>query len=314
MPAPIAERDRTVSILVTGANGFVGRHAVAAIRARSPDSVIHDAHFELTSPVEVAAAVENARPDTCLHLAAVTAVPDATADPDQAWSVNLAGTLTLARALLRIVPECRLVFASSADAYGASFRARLALDETAPLAPLNTYGATKAAADLALGAMVSDGLRVIRLRPFNHTGPGQRDSFVIAAFARQLALIGAGRTEPVIRVGALDTERDFLDVRDVARAYAACVLDTTLASGTILNIASGKPRRIGDVLEALIRIGGFAARVETDPSRIRPIDIPRAVGSAATAENLLGWRPRIDWERTLSDVMQDWRERVQADR
>ena len=300
------------SILVTGANGFVGVHAVAALRARHPDATIHTPSFELAEGASVLRAVETARPTVCLHLAAVSAIADAHGDPERAWAVNLGGTLALARALLRVAPGCRLLFAGSADAYGASFRSGAPLDEDAPLAPLNAYGATKAAADLALGAMASaDGLSVIRFRPFNHTGPGQRDSFALGAFARQVAAIEAGLQPAVIRVGALDAERDFLDVRDVARAYADAAT-APLASGIVLNLASGTPRRIGEVLDDLIRLAGVEVLVETDPARLRPVDIARAVGDASRARATLGWAPEWPWQRTLGDVLDDWRARIRA--
>ena len=133
------------------------------------------------------------RPDACIHLAAVTAVADARRDPDRAWHVNLHGTLNLARAVLADAPDCHLLFASSSEIYGRSFISGRALDETAVLAPMNSYAATKAATDLALGAMANDGLRVMRLRLFNHTGPGQTDAFVVPAFARQIARIASGQ-------------------------------------------------------------------------------------------------------------------------
>jgi GDP-4-dehydro-6-deoxy-D-mannose reductase len=171
------------------------------------------------------------------------------------------------------------------------------------------YGATKAAADLALGAMAAEGLRAIRARPFNHTGPGQTQAFVIPAFARQVARIAAGQQAPLMQVGALDPERDFLDVRDICRAYAAC-LGADLAPGTILNLCSGQPRRIGDILQSLLDLAGVRAEIQTEAALLRPADIPRAVGSAAAARHLLGWAPAIPWETTLQDVLADWTKQI----
>jgi GDP-4-dehydro-6-deoxy-D-mannose reductase len=227
--------------------------------------------------------------------------------------VNLHGTLNVAEAIRDLAPSCRLVFISSADIYGASFRAGVALDEEALPAPLNTYGATKAAADLALGAMAAEGLGVLRLRPFNHTGPGQSADFVVPAFARQIARIEAGLAPPVLKVGALTPERDFLDVRDVARAYALA-LARDLPTGTVLNLAAGTPRRIGDVLEALLALAKVKVEVAEDPARLRPADIPRAIGDAARARALLGWEPVIPWAQTLADVLDDWRIQVRREK
>ena len=299
------------SILVTGAGGFVGRHLVARLARDFPEARLHLAPFDVTDAAATNEAVRLAGPDAVLHMAAISAIPEAQRAPDLAWRVNLLGTLALARAVLAHAPAACLVQAGSADAYGASFRAGVPLDEDAALAPLNTYAATKAAADLALGAMAGEGLRAIRLRPFNHTGPGQSDAFVLPAFARQIARIAAGRQEPVLRVGALDAQRDILDVRDVCAAYAACLARAdAIAPGTILNVASGVPRRIGSILDALLAIAGVRATVEVDPTRLRRTEIPLACGDAGRARSLLGWAPRIPWETTLADVLQDWRGRI----
>jgi nucleoside-diphosphate-sugar epimerase len=255
--------------------------------------------------------VTQARPDICVHLAAVSAVPAARRDPGHAWDVNLHGTLNLGHAVREAASECLFVFISTAEAYGGSFRAGVPVDEAMPLAPMNTYAATKAAADLALGAMAAEGLRVVRLRPFNHTGPGQTDAFAVPAFARQIAMIAAGRQEPVLRVGSLESRRDFLDVRDVCDAYMACLAKRDdLPSGAILNIASGMPRRLSDVVDQMLELSGVAARIETDAARLRPVEIPTACGDAAAARRLLGWEPQIAWEKTLRDVLADWRERI----
>lgn len=302
--------DAPPSILVTGAAGFVGVHLLAALRARWPAALLHTQRLDVTDRDAVFAAIRHAAPTHCVHLAAISAIGDARNEPELAWRVNLGGTLNVAAAMLTEAPRGHLLFVSSADAYGGTFRAVRHVDEDAALAPLNTYAATKAAADLALGAMAAEGLRVIRLRAFNHTGPGQRPDFAVAAFARQIARIERGLQPPVLRVGALDPERDFLDVRDVAAAYVAAIARSEeIAPGTILNIASGKARRIGDVLDGLLARTTARITVETDVTRLRPSDIPHAAGHPAKAQKALAWRPQITWEQTLADVMEDWRER-----
>ena len=302
-------------ILVTGLGGFAGRHLQRAAAEILPDAELLPLGCDITDAAAVSARVGALRPDGCIHLAAIAAIAVAGSDPARAWQVNLHGTLGLAEALSRHVPEAVLVHVSSGDAYGASFAGGRALDEGAPLAPINVYGATKAAADLALGALpgpgAPGGLHVIRLRPFNHAGPGQSDDFALPAFARQIARIAAGQQPPVLRVGNLDPERDFLDVRDVARAYAlALARARDLPNRSILNLASGTPRRIGTLLSELIARSGIAIAVEPDPARMRPSDIPRALGDAARAEALLGWRPLLPWRQTLDDVLADWKSRV----
>ncbi len=299
-------------LLVTGMAGFVGGHLLPVLRAEFPDACITAARFDLRDETAMAEEIGAVQPDACIHLAAVSAVPAAQSDPAAAWDVNLHGTLRLAHHLADRAPGCTLLFASTADAYGRSFTAQPALDETAALNPINVYGATKAAADLALGAMTAnERLHIIRARPFNHTGPGQSAAFVVAAFARQVARVAAGLQPPVLQVGALDPIRDFLDVRDVCVAYARCLRRAeSIPSGTVLNIASGEGRRIEDVLRDLLAQSGVSVRLEVDTDRLRRSEIARAVGNPALAGKLLGWAPAIPWAQTLADVLADWRGRV----
>lgn len=309
-------------ILVTGAAGFVGGHLLPMLGAGFPDASVTATaaevrpgfrRLDVTDPDAVAAAVREIRPDGCVHLAGITAVPAARGDPELAWRVNLHGTLALARAVLADAPECRFLYISSADVYGTAPRTGLLLDENVPLSPANTYAATKAATDLAIGALAAEGLRAVRLRPFNHTGPGQSAAFVVAAFARQVARIEAGLQEPVLRVGALEPRRDFLDVRDVCAAYRACLEAETLEPGLILNLASGNPRRIGDILEDLLALAGVDAAVETQDALLRRVEVPVASGDPGRARAVLDWRPVTDWRTTLRDVLEDWRRRVREE-
>ena len=309
MPARVPRR-----ILITGAKGFVGQHLLTILQGAAPEAELHISSFDVTDKGAVTRCIRETRPDACVHLAAISAVPTAQADPDLAWRVNLGGTLNLAGALVAEAPGSTLLYISTADAYGSSFKLGVKLTEAAALNPINIYGATKAAADLALGAMACPELRVIRARPFNHTGPGQSDAFVIAAFARQLARIEAGRQPPVLRVGALDPYRDFLDVRDVCSCYVQCLLQAeTIPTGTILNIASGHPRRIRDVLDELQAISGVKADIDLDTARLRRSEIALAAGDPARALDMLGWAPAIAWQQTLTDTLAYWRTRIGAE-
>ncbi|MDP9097219.1 MAG: GDP-mannose 4,6-dehydratase, partial [Pseudomonadota bacterium] len=138
----------------------------------------------------------------------------------------------------------------------------------------------------------------------------QSDAFVVPAFARQVARLAAGLQDPVMHVGALHPQRDFLDVRDVCAAYAAILARAdALAPGTILNIASGRMQRIGDILDALLDAAGVTAEIRTQPTRLRATDIGEVCGDAALAHRLLDWQPTISWDRTLADVLADWRAR-----
>jgi GDP-4-dehydro-6-deoxy-D-mannose reductase len=314
------------TILVTGANGFVGQHVLPLLREAFPDARLVAAvqqagaacpgadatiPLDLTEPASLDAAIRVTGPDSVLHLAAQAAVPASFADPAGTWRVNLTGTLALAEAVLRHAPGALFIQASTAEVYGLSFRSGLALDEAAPFAPANPYAASKAAADIALGEMALRGLRALRLRPFNQVGAGQAEAFVVPAFARQVARIEAGLQEPVIRTGALDRWRDMLDVRDVGAGYVAAIRHgAALPPGTAINLASGQPRRVGDILAELIALAGITVRIETDPGRLRQTDVETTRGDASLAARLLHWAPVIPWERSLGDVLADWRGRV----
>ena len=301
-------------ILITGAAGFVGRHLKARLAAVYPDATLFTPTVDVRDAEAVADAVRQAAPEACIHLAAVSSIRAAQEDEDQAWEVNLNGTLRVARAILRHAPDCQMLFTSTADAYGSSFRGGAPVDEATPLAPMSVYSATKAAADLAIGSMAGQGLRCVRIRPFNHTGPGQTAQFVVPAFARQVARIEAGLQPPLIQVGNIDTWRDFLDVRDVCAGYVAWIAKRdSLTCGSILNLASGTARRIGDILSELQAVAGIALEVRADPARVRDSDVPMACGDSTRAREVLGWTPVIPWAQTLHDVLDDWRVRIRSE-
>lgn len=313
-------------ILVTGASGFVGRHLIPLLRVEYPEAILLAASregdvpgadeivpLELLDGPGMAALLRGKRPDVVVHLAAQSVVGDSFRDPGRSWRVNVDGTLALARTLLDHLPETLMVFASSAEVYGLSFQTGMDLDEKSPMAPANPYAASKAAADLALGEMALRGLRLVRLRMFTQIGPGQSEGFVVAAFSRQIALAEAGRRPAVMRVGALNRWRDFIDVRDGCAAYAAVLRRAAaLPAGVAINIASGRPCRVGDILNALLTRSPLSFTVETDQARLRPTDVERVAGNAARASQLLGWAPRHDWEETLDLILADWRARTAA--
>lgn len=318
-------------ILLTGAGGFVGRHLLPVLRAALPGARLVAATrrdgeagsagvpgadetvtLDLLS-ADLRPTIRVLAPDAVVHLAAQASVGASFHDPRLTWRTNLDGTLALAEAILAERPAARLLHISSAEVYGLSFRAGAPLNEDAPMRPANPYAASKAAADLAVGEMALRGLDAVRLRPFNQTGPGQSADYVVAAFARQVAMVEAGQQEPVLRTGALDRWRDFLDVRDVCTAYAAALTRPELVPGTVINLATGTPRRVGDILDGLIERAGLqGVRVEAEAARLRPTDLERTAGDVTAARALLDWRPATPWQRTLDDMLADWRARVAA--
>lgn len=313
-------------VLVTGATGFVGPFLPGPLRHICGDEIEiiatgkepgehplfgHVLALDVTDPAALEAVIGKARPTHVVHLAGIAAPAHANADPEGSWQVHLYGTLQLARAVIRLAPDCWLLNVGSGMIYGESAKTGSPLDETALPAPLDMYSATKAAADLALGALAKSGLKCVRLRPFNHAGPGQSEAFVVSAFAMQIARIEAGLIPPVIKVGRLDAQRDFLDVRDVASAYALTVKNAErLQSGCVLNIASGIPRRISDVLDGLAARSRIRILVEADPARQRAADLPIIVGDPTRAQTLLHWKPEHPFDDTLATVLDDCRARV----
>lgn len=310
---------KAARILITGANGFVGRHLVHALRQSSADFYIIAAcngryedsladeiiDFDLEKTDRFESIIDHADPDAIVHLAAETAVPATYLSPLDSWQKNLIATVALGEATLKHKRATRLIFASSSEVYGHSFNTKEPVDETALLLPASPYGAAKAAADQALGEMSGRGLNAVRLRMFNHTGPGQSQRFVLPAFCRKLSYIRLGKTKPTIKVGSLDHWRDFFDVRDACAAYIAA-LDPIIPAGAVFNIGSGVARSVGDILESLISKMSLNVEVIVDQQLVRQSGISFACANASLARTELNWRPRIEWETTLDDLIAYW--------
>jgi GDP-4-dehydro-6-deoxy-D-mannose reductase len=311
-------------VLITGAGGFVGRHLVAALAALSdkPDIVactygeeasglldVRKILLDVTDAERTLTVIQAEQPTHVMHLAGISVASQADLDVCKTWNVNTHGTLNVALAIKRGAPSCRLLFCSSAQVYGGSFRSGRPLSENAPLDPESIYASSKAAADLLVGQMAKDGLRAIRLRPFNHTGPGQPPELVVASFAAQIASIERGEQEPVIRVGDLSVRREFLDVRDVVDAYVRAIQRfDSLPNGAVFNIASGKAISVDAVLEMLLTMSSKEIEVMPDPERMRPHDTPVMLGDAEAARGALEWWPRRGVKDTLKSVLDYYRE------
>ena len=315
-------------ILITGGTGFVGGWLIPALRARfgggldivvgspaadsAPDAEL--VRLDLLARDNVEEVVRRVRPTACIHLAGVTHVVGSAKAPGATWGLNLRGTMQLAESLMDLAPECRMVHVSSGEVYGLTANRRDRLDEDSPLNPANIYAVTKAAADLAIGEMALRGLRAVRFRPFNHTGPGQSPDFVVPGVAAQVARAEAAATPAAIRIGATDRARDFMDVRDVCAAYVTAVERfDDLPNGVAMNLASGQARTIQSVLDALLAQARRPIEVKVDETRIRPNDVARICGDASLAKRLLDWAPTTPWSETLADVLAHWRGKVAAE-
>ena len=307
--------------LVTGGNGFVGRYLVAELRHRGMDTFVvgHtldgrdvDAPLDLADAENVRGVVELARPAVVFHLAAQAFVPEATAHPLTTYDTNVMGTARLVDAL-RALPDGmrpKLVFVSSSEVYGAHAADELPLRETSLVRPATPYAASKAAGEaIVLASVRTYGLEAVITRAFNHIGPGQSDRFVVARFAKRLAEIAAGG-DPLFLVGNLETQRDFLDVRDVARAYADLALHGV--AGETYNVCSGTPTKIADVLRTLVTVARVGVEIREDPNLLRPADVPLAYGDARKLKAATGWAPAYPLARSLRDTYDAAREALAA--
>lgn len=316
--------------LITGIAGFAGSHLADYLVGRG-DVDVHgilrpeDGTQNLTHlmdritlyPVDMGNyarlcdVLRTIAPGTVYHLAAQASVGQSWERPAATIVGNITMQLNLIQAFLTNGLSPRLLVVGSADEYGRVTDKDLPIDEDTPLRPLNPYAVSKIAQDmLAYQYHLSHGLHVVRMRPFNHIGPRQGLGFVVPDFAFQIARIEAGLQEPVMGVGDLSARRDFVDVRDVVRAYVLALEQG--APGAVYNVGSGRSHRISDVLDTMLRLSTRAIRVETDRERLRPSDIREALCDCTRLRAATGWEPAIALDQSLLDVLDDWRRRVRA--
>jgi GDP-4-dehydro-6-deoxy-D-mannose reductase len=294
-------------ILVTGGNGFVGRYAVAALKAHGYEVLsasraieADSAWFDLKDGESIANAVSAAKPDVIFHLAARSFVPEALKSPLPTYEDNTIGTARLIEAVReykKTGTSPRIIFASTADVYGVRPGP---LHEELPLSPSTPYGASKAAAEAILQASRHSFHVDFNVgRCFNLIGPGQNERFALPSFARQLAEIAKG-AEPLMHVGNLEAQRDFLDVRDCVAALI--LLAERGKSGEAYNICSGRAYSVREVLEGLIRVAGVRVEIREDPKRTRTLDNPISVGDNSKLRAATGWTPKYTLEKSLRDL------------
>lgn len=309
-------------ILVLGGGGFVGAHLFAAVSSRfgrtarivntSRESLAPDTlALDICDTDAVRALVHREQPTHIVNLAGIAAPVEAHRNPELAWQLHALAPDRLGRMLLAEMPECWFLHVSSGLVYGRTALGVGAVDEGCLLDPIDTYAMTKAAGDLALGVLAGDGLKCLRLRPFNHIGPGQSENFAVAAFASQIIRIRRGVQKPVLNVGNLSAVRDFLDVRDVADAYVSLIGCTSqLDPGAIFNIASGTGCNMAALLDQLVDMSDCDITIEIDPERQRPSDLPQIVGNAEALSRMTGWSPQTAMEKTLADTLDYFSEKT----
>lgn len=300
-------------ILVTGASGFVGKHFLTEAASSGhtafamdinppPGGVPHAGFFSacLTNPDSLRETILKSQPDACMHLAGIAFVPTANTNPSGVINVNVMGTTNLLEAFRLHAPKARILVASSSQVYGHHLRQN-PIKEDDPLTPDSLYGITKAAADDISRFYASQyGMPVMTARPCNHVGPGQSHHFVVPAFALQVRKIRQGQGN-VIKVGNLNSRRDFTDVRDVVRAYRLLLERGT--AGLAYNIASGQHIAIGRILDQLCELAGIKPLIEQDPSLYRP-DNPCSTLDTSRLTATTGWAPKISFSQTLKDILE----------
>jgi GDP-4-dehydro-6-deoxy-D-mannose reductase len=303
-------------VLITGATGFAGSHLVELLagtnglvgwRRSSPRPEIAGLAewtvIDLLDRDSVRDAIATLRPATVFHLAGSPQVAESWRDSTKPLEGNVLATAHLFDAIRLANVSCRVLVTGSATVYAPS---EGPLKESDPLAPTNPYALSKLAQEqLALRACADDGLEIVMVRAFNHTGPRQSPSFVAPSMARQIALIERGQIEPVMRVGNLESRRDFSDVRDVVRAYVS--LMESGKAGEIYNVGSGNGRRIRSLLDALRSRARVEIRVEADPERLRPIETSAVIADTHRLREQTGWHPEISFESMLDHLLEYWR-------
>ncbi|MCS7220654.1 MAG: GDP-mannose 4,6-dehydratase [Anaerolineae bacterium] len=314
--------------LITGISGFVGSHLAELLLAETDcqvaGTVLGDmsnvAHLrerltlypaELSRLDVVAYILEEVRPDFIFHLAAQPIPSLSARDPWSTLEPNIRMQLNILEAVVRLKLNSRVLVVGSSEEYGLVSPDQLPITEDTPLRPLNPYAVSKIAQDfLGLQYHLAHGVFAVRVRPFNHIGPRQRLGFVAPDLARQVAEAEAGLQPPVVYVGNLDVYRDFSDVRDVVRAYWLAL--TKGEPGSVYNIGSGQVHSIREMLERLIALTGKQIEIRIDPQRTRPSEVPRLVADASRFRQRTGWEPRIPFEQSLRDVLDEWRARVRS--
>lgn len=313
--------------LITGIAGFVGSHMAELLlskgyevhgltRPRSKmdhiDGIVNSLHLEdadLMDSHSLYTVISRIKPDFIFHLAAQSFVPTSWVSPSVTLDINIVGSANLFEAVRQSGIDPVIQIACSSEEYGLVHDDELPIKEDNPLRPLSPYAVSKLAMDfLGYQYYQSYKVRIIRTRGFNHTGPRRGDTFAESNFAKQIALIEKGKQEPVIHVGNLDALRDYTDVRDMVRGYLIAV--ETCDPGEVYNICTGKAEKIGDVLKLLLSMSSASVTIKEDPARMRPSDVRVLIGDNTKFVKKTGWKAEIPFEKTMTDLLNYWRERV----
>lgn len=313
-------------VLITGASGFAGSHLVNHLVKTATHKIFGTYYSEsslsmldknkdnieaiktdLTKINEVRNLITYTKPDILYHLAAFTSPSDSFTSPNETVVNNIVSELNLLEEIRKNnLQNTKILIISSAEVYGNVKKEDLPINETVSFNPTNPYAVSKIAQDyLGRQYYLSYGLKIIRVRPFNHIGPGQSPNFVVSSFAKKIAEIEKGKHKPVLTVGNLEAKRDFTDVEDMIRAYTLLIEKGEL--GEVYNIGSGKSYKIQEILDKLLSFSNTKIKVEVDKSLLRPNDNPELVCDYSKIKKLTGWEPTIPIEKTLKSTLDYWR-------
>ena len=313
-------------VLITGITGFAGSYLAEYLVDKKEyeiwgtylfdDSLANVAaikdktnliKIDLSKEENVFNLVKDAAPSLIFHLAALTSPADSFKSPTETLTNNISLQINLLEAVRKFnLFKTKILIVSSADIYGLVKKENLPIDEQTPLTPTSPYSVSKIAQDfLGLTYFLSYKLRIVRVRPFNHIGPRQSPQFVVSSFAKQIAEIEKGKRNPILKVGNLEAKRDFTDVKDMVRAYAAVMGKGKI--GDVYNIGSGTSYKISDILNKLVFMSSSKIKIEKEEGLLRPSDNPELICDSTKFVKLTGWKPEISIEETLRDTLDYWR-------
>jgi len=314
-----------MKVFVTGITGFAGSYlaenlvssgknevsgtylseeSIASLTSIKDKVTLHK--VDLQNYSEVKRIIADEKPERVFHLAALPSAGDSFKNPSEFINNNITVQVNVLEAIREAKIEPRVLIVSSAEVYGAVNASDLPIDEATAIRPVNPYAVSKVAQDfMGLQYFLSYKLPTIRVRPFNHIGPRQSTSFVVAAFAKKIADIEKGKMEPVLKVGNLSAKRDFTDVHDTMEAYVQALEKGT--AGEVYNIGRGQSTEIQEILDKLLSFSSSEIKVEVDETLLRPIDVPELICDNTKIKSATGWEAKVPLDQTLKETLDYWR-------